>query len=284
MKKILIWVSVLSVLNVHAGFIALTDSFSVEVFDDTGTKTSSVSLTGSGAATGANLVSMTYGNFRGNGNELIVLRDTGYIEYYGDPLSSGSSLPRLGYDALENGGRSMSAISTVAGGSSLVVAANPDVNGGTYGYEYDGSLEGPLLDRVAAVNVAATHGPYISLAAGPDLHSTAGQDWAFLGDDGWVEIYSDSVPGGSYERISYFNAGPTASEIAVTDDDLYAALYENNTVQLWTLAGVQSGSAVTLDSSSTLVGFASVVPEPATAGIFVFSGLVLFVFRRGLKK
>ena len=237
-------------------FLALTDSFAVEIFDEAGTKTDTIALTGSGAANGTNLVSAAYGNFRGNGNELIVLRDSGYVEYYGDPLSADGSLARLDYDALENGGRSLSAISTVVGGGNLVVSANPDVNNGTYGYEYDGSLTGTILRRAVTADVGGDgrHLPYISLAAGPYLHSAAGQDWAFLGEDGWVEIFADSVPGGSYERQSYFNALPTATEITVTADNQYAVLYENNTVQLWSMDGIQISDPIALDTTSTLVG------------------------------
>ena len=256
MKKIIVLLSVVLAWAVQAEFMALTDSFAVEIFDNDGTKTSTIALTGSGAADGTNMISATYGNFRGNGNELIVLRDTGYVEYYGDPLSAESSLARLGFDALQNGGRSLSAISTVIGGSNLVVTANPDLNSGTYGYEYDGSLAAGLLNRTVTADFggAGRHLPYVSLVSGPDLHSAAGQDWACLGADGWVEIFADSVPGGAYERQSYFNALPTAKEIAVTANDKYVVLYGNNSVQFWSMDGIEIGSPISLDTTSTLVG------------------------------
>jgi len=69
-------------------YIALTDSFSVELFASNGVKTATFSLTGSGAADGTNLISVAYGNFRTNGTELIVLRDNSVIEYYADPSIS----------------------------------------------------------------------------------------------------------------------------------------------------------------------------------------------------
>jgi hypothetical protein len=240
-------------------YIALTDSFSVELFSSNGIKTATFSLTGSGAVSGTNLISAAYGNFRTNGNELIVLRDSTHIEYYPDPLTaSGSSLARLAVQSLESGGRAISGISMVAGGSNLVACANPDVNAGTYGYEYDGSMAGAYLDRIAApvLTTYGRHMPYISLAAGDDLHGAPGQDWAFLGENGYVEIFTETNSANTaIERVAYFSAGSTATEIAVTDNDLYAFLYEDNTIQFYTLAGTSTGSPVTLGTASTLVGF-----------------------------
>jgi hypothetical protein len=247
-------------------YIALTDSYSVELFSSNGIKTATFSLTGSGAVDGTNLISVAYGDFRGNGNELIVLRDSTHIEYYPDPLTaSGGNLARLTVQSLEAGGRAVSGISMVAGTSNLVACANPDVNAGTYGYEYDGSLAGDYLARIATpvLTTYGRHMPYISLAAGDDLHSALGQDWAFLGEDGFVEIFTETNDANqAIERVAYFSVGSTATEIAVTDDDLYAFLYEGNTIQFYTLAGALTGSPVTLTTDSTLVGFA--VPVKAT--------------------
>lgn len=280
-------VTVVMTYFAQAEYIALTDAFAVEVFDNTGAKTSTINLSGSGAVSGANLISATYGNFRGNGNELIVLRDSGVIEYYADPLAASGSLNRLAYNSLEDGGRVIAGITTVVGGKNLAAVANPGTNAGTYGYEYDGSFAGAYLDRIATPSVSSGfHAPYLSLATGSDLNAADGQDWAFLGSDGWVEIFSDSVPGGAYERVSYFNAGVTAVEIEVTDDDRYAVLYDDNTVKFWSLAGVvDSGSSVTLDTTSTLTGFIPVaIPEPVTLGLVSVFGAGLFLFRRMMSK
>ncbi len=241
-------------------YIALTDSYSVELFAGNGIKTATLSLSGSGAANGTNLISVAYGNFRTNGTELIVLRDSTHIEFYPDPLTaSGSSLARLDVESLAAGGRSIDGISMVLGASNLVACANPDVNAGTYGYEYDGSMAGLYLDRIATpiLTTYGRHMPYISLAAGDDLHSAPGQDWAFLGEDGYLEIFTETNSANSaIERVAYFSVGSTATEITVTDDDRYAVLYDDNTVKFWSLAGVvESGNFVTLNTDSTLVGF-----------------------------
>ncbi len=247
-------------------FMALTDSYTVEIFDNFGTKTSTIALTGSGAAAGTNLISAAVGNLRGNGNELIVLRDSGQLEYYGDPLTASNSLSRCTFQPLERGGRAVSAISMVAGGSRLVACANPDVNPGTYGYEYDGSMEGAYLDRITtlSLSVYGRHYPYVSLVAGDDLHGASGLDWVCLGSDGWVEIFTEQESAGSAaERVAYFNAGSAAKEITVAADDRYAVLYSDHTVKFFSLDGVQNGAPITLDTTSTLAGFV-LTGEPAT--------------------
>jgi len=76
----------------------------------------------------------------------------------------------------------------------------------------------------------------------------------------------------------------TATEIDATSDNQSAVLYDDNHVSFRTLAGVVTGSDITLDTTSTLVGFASVVPEPATLGLFAVFGSVLFLFRRRMSE
>lgn len=250
-------------VDLDPDYIALTDSFSVELFASNGVRTATFSLTGSGAVDGTNLISAAYGNFRTNGTELIVLRDDHIVEYYADPLTAtGDTLIRLGYNSLEDGGRSIAGIATFSGDSNLVAAVNPAANSGTYGYEYDGSLAGGVtLDRINTPSVSSGfHAPYVSLVVGQDLHATPGPDWAFLGEDGFVEVFADSPAGGAYERQSYFNAAAGAVEISLTEAGEYVVLYDDNTVKLWSLFGTDTGKGATLNTASTLVGF-DVLPE-----------------------
>ncbi|MGE4488709.1 MAG: hypothetical protein AB7E95_04085 [Kiritimatiellales bacterium] len=252
-------------------YMALTDAYTVEIFNETGSLQSAVSLTGSETSSGTALISMAYGDFLSSnpGKELIVLTGSNKVEFYADPLTSGGSLSMLSARTLADGGRSISGITMVQGSTDLAVAAMGTT---PYGYTYDGTLAGTTLNRtIYSEMTGAKHVPYVSLAVGSDLNAAAGLDWAMLAADGYVEIFTKGAS--ASPRQTYFN--PSAIEIAVTSDNLFALLNSNHTVSFRNFAGSTNvgKAAVTLDTASNLVGFVTMaVPKMASISLIMISG------------
>ena len=228
-------------------YIGLTDAGMVEIFNDTGRLIFTASLDGPAGADGAGPISLAYGDLlpANEGNELVILTGNGHVSYYPDPLTAAAgNLPLLQESLPKPGEQPLAAIAVVNGMLAAVSAGDAP-----FGYLYAG---GELSVESSLKIMGAKHAPYISLAAAGRLSS----EWALLGADGYVEVFSGK--GGEIKRQAFFKPGAGAVEITRTANDRFAVLYSDNRVHFRHLSGAVAGGDIRLNSTRTLAGFVAV--------------------------
>jgi hypothetical protein len=249
----------------------LTDHKSIEIFSGDGTLLYSRPLSGSGAVSGSNLISVAYGDFLplSAGSELVVLRDSGLIELYGDPTFGRGDLERVAWRSLYTYGRAVQSIDMNR--DILAAFAVPDTSPVYYLYGYkEGYMTSTenQLNRFTLHSLGGTllHAPAVGMISDDSLSQTEGVDWGLLYDDGFMEIYSDDPVGGAVERQSWFYADTLSGGInnlaaIAMDDSQLKYLTRQKQIKFFTYDGTdytyQPDSDIQLSTDSSLTDICS---------------------------
>ena len=258
LKRISVLILIFSSIAAADFYLGLTGSYDVELFDSSGKKVHAVKLSGSGPRSGNEPISMAYGDFisSNEGNELILLTDSGQVEFYTDPFDSsdGQAVFITRY-SLQAEGRILRGISFDPDRGELAVVA---IQGNlSYVHIYDGILKGDLLRLSRSYRMTGgRHAPHYSLVS---LNRNGVPDWALLGEKGYIEVFSGM--GDELARQLYLSSNDRDGTIgfSAAADGVYAILHRDGRIHYRSADGLRADrNDIYLDSNSLFSGFTAV--------------------------